>query len=51
MLKPAALDKIQRAVWNLKNNKAPRSNNILSEMIKYGGQLLLEEMHELLVEI
>ena len=34
----------------MKNNKTPGSNGIRPEMLKYGGEELVQEIHRLIVE-
>uniref|UniRef100_A0AAR5PYV5 Reverse transcriptase domain-containing protein n=1 Tax=Dendroctonus ponderosae TaxID=77166 RepID=A0AAR5PYV5_DENPD len=40
---------VQRAINKLKNCKAPGSDNIPSELFKYGGNSLHQEMHKLIM--
>ena len=42
------LDDVKKAIRNLRNNKAARTDGIHPELIKYGGDKLLNRIYELL---
>ncbi|KAJ4436358.1 hypothetical protein ANN_18990, partial [Periplaneta americana] len=48
---PIPIKDIQDTITQLKNRKAPGVDNISNEMIKYGGSLLVEEIHKLFRKI
>ena len=41
------VEKVQKAVKKLKNNKSPGNDGITGKMIKHGGPHLIEELHQL----
>ncbi len=41
------IEEVEAAVRRLKNNEAPGMDNATSEMIKYGGEIMIKELHEL----
>jgi hypothetical protein len=45
------IEDIKKAMRNLKNNKAPGTDGIHPELIRYGGNKLLNRMYELLRQI
>ena len=38
---------VRRAIQRLKNNKSPGNDGITGEMIKHGGDIIIQEMHQL----
>lgn len=36
---------------NMKNNRSLGEDNIVAELLKYGGRALMSKMHELICEI
>jgi Reverse transcriptase (RNA-dependent DNA polymerase) len=46
-----SLEEVKAAVFKLKNNKAPGSDNLPGELFKYGGDALCMTLHELIVKI
>ena len=46
-----SLEEVKDAVFKLKNNKAPGSDNLPGELFKYGGDALCMTLHELIVKI
>ncbi len=45
------IEEIEEAISTMKNNKAARPDDIPAEIFKYGGQMLREQLHRLLVSI
>jgi len=45
------IEDVKKAMRNLKNNKAPGTDGIHPELIRYGGNKLLNRMYELLRQI
>ena len=45
------LEEVKAAVSELRNNKAPGSDNLPGELFKYGGEALCTKLHELIVKI
>src|ERR1700761_8732101 len=46
-----SLEEVKDVVLKLKNNKAPGSDNIPGELLKFGGDALCKRLHELIVKI
>jgi len=46
-----SLEEVQRAVHQLKNNKAAGIDRISAELIKSGGEIVLQRLHALIVNI
>jgi hypothetical protein len=44
-------EEIEESFKKLKNGKAPREDNIIPEMIKYGGKQLANKLQELICAI
>ena len=42
---------VTNAIKNLKNNKAAGPDNIMSEMLKSGGEVVVSRLHALVVKI
>jgi hypothetical protein len=42
---------MEKAIWNLKTNKAPGEDNIIAELIKNASRELKERLHTLICEI
>src|SRR6218665_1883249 len=40
-------EKVRKAVQRLKNNKNPGNDGVVGEMIKYGGEPVVREMHQI----
>src|SRR6202000_1677042 len=51
LLQNLPLEEVKDAVFKLKNNKAPGSDNLPGELFKYGGDALCMTLHELIVKI
>jgi sorting nexin-29 len=43
------LEKVRDSLKNLNNNKARGTNNILAELLKYGGNKVLKTIYELII--
>jgi hypothetical protein len=41
-------EEIEECIKKAKNNKAPGENGIAAELIKYGGEGILDAMHKLI---
>ena len=48
---PPSYNELCYIINNLKTNKAPGSDNIVPELIKYGGRTLKQELHVLMMKI
>ena len=46
-----SLEEVRRAVHQLKNNKAAGIDRISAELIKSGGEIILQRLHALIVNI
>jgi len=40
-------EEIEESIAKLKNGRAPGEDNIIPEMIKYGGKQLVKKLHEI----
>jgi hypothetical protein len=45
------MEDVERAISNLRNNKAVGTDGINSELIKYGGNKLLSRIYELVRQV
>ena len=50
-LEPPTREETIRAIKRLKNNKSPGKDNIPSEIWKYGGEMIQEKLHDLIITI
>ena len=48
---PPTLEETQDMVWRLKNHKASGICNISAELLKFGGDDLVQWLHEIIVEV
>jgi hypothetical protein len=49
--KELTIEDVKKSIRILKNNKAARTDGIHSELIKYGGNKLLNRIYELVTQI
>ena len=50
-LTPPTLSEIEDEIGNMKNHKCPGSDGILAEMLKSGGEVLVEHIHKIITDI
>lgn len=50
-LNPPPLDEVKQAITRLANNKSPRTDNLPTELLKFGGEMLQLCIHALIKEI
>jgi hypothetical protein len=43
------LEEVRDSLKNLKNNKAPGTDNIPAELLKYGGNEVMQSIYELII--
>jgi hypothetical protein len=48
---PPTYKEAESNIQKLKNNKAPGADNIIAELIKYGGKAVTEAVHKLITLI
>ena len=51
LVKEPSQEEIEKAIWNLKTNKAPGEDNIITGLIKNAGRELKERLHTLICVI
>jgi hypothetical protein len=49
MVEDPTLEEVRDSLKNLKNNKAPGTDNIPAELLKYGGNELMKSIYELII--
>ncbi|XP_035780619.1 craniofacial development protein 2-like [Anopheles albimanus] len=51
LLLPPSLEETRKAIRRLKNNKAPGTDGIEAELVKYGGATLEQEIHQVIAGV
>ncbi|KAL1445920.1 hypothetical protein WDU94_013975 [Cyamophila willieti] len=48
---PPSIDEIRKAIQKMRNNRAPGEDGIVTELIKYGGDVLVKHLQEIIKDI